>query len=204
MDLLWTHSFSLHKKLIDGLELCGLLVDYCDVFISCLDSHSDGTHSLQWIHWWASDIMLNSSKSVPMKKQTHLHLIWPEMSTFSVNIHFWLNYSCKRPTKLILIFRFTISIRIIVPSPFFPPRLAEGLYWDVHGIFYRCWKFPCVRYVSYNDSSLFLVLYGPSTPITFKEVVSGWIHWRWTSQTNSVLKFCAWDILSLGWYTLLG
>ncbi len=21
-------------------------VDYCDVFISCLDSHSDGTHSL--------------------------------------------------------------------------------------------------------------------------------------------------------------
>ncbi len=30
---------------------CGLLVDYCDVFISCLDSHSDGTHSLQRIHW---------------------------------------------------------------------------------------------------------------------------------------------------------
>ncbi len=27
----------------------GLLVDYCDVFISCLDSHSDGTHSLQRI-----------------------------------------------------------------------------------------------------------------------------------------------------------
>uniref|UniRef100_A0A8C2Q1L2 Ras-related protein Rab-28 n=1 Tax=Cyprinus carpio TaxID=7962 RepID=A0A8C2Q1L2_CYPCA len=34
----------------DGLECCGLLVDYCDVFISCLDSHSDGTHSLQSIH----------------------------------------------------------------------------------------------------------------------------------------------------------
>ncbi len=30
-------------------------VDYCDVFISCLDSHSDGTHSLQRIHWLASD-----------------------------------------------------------------------------------------------------------------------------------------------------
>ncbi len=25
--------------------------DYCDVFVSCLDSHSDGTHSLQSIHW---------------------------------------------------------------------------------------------------------------------------------------------------------
>ncbi len=28
-------------------------VDYCDVFISCLDSHSDGTHSLPLVSkWW--------------------------------------------------------------------------------------------------------------------------------------------------------
>ncbi len=40
----------LHKMLTDGLEWCGSLVDYCDVFISCLDfRHSDGTHSLQTI-----------------------------------------------------------------------------------------------------------------------------------------------------------
>ncbi len=38
MDLFLTNSFP-HKKLID--------VQDCDVFISCLDSHSDGTHSLQ-------------------------------------------------------------------------------------------------------------------------------------------------------------
>ncbi len=56
------------------LLLCGLLVDYCDVFISSLNTHSDGTHSLQRIHWWASDIMLNFFKSVMMKKQTHLNL----------------------------------------------------------------------------------------------------------------------------------
>ncbi len=56
------NSFSLHKMLIDGLE-SGLLLDYCDVFISCLYSHSDGTHSLQSIHWRASDVMLNFSKS---------------------------------------------------------------------------------------------------------------------------------------------
>ncbi len=49
-------------------------VDYCDVSISCFDSHSDGTHSLQRIHWWASDAMLNFSRSVLMKKQTHLYL----------------------------------------------------------------------------------------------------------------------------------
>ncbi len=47
---LQTHSFSLNKILIDGLELCELLVEYCDVFIRCLDSLSDGTHSLQRIH----------------------------------------------------------------------------------------------------------------------------------------------------------
>ncbi len=64
---LQTHSLSLYKTLTDGLELCGLLVDYCDVFISYLDSHSDGTHSLQRIHWWASDVMLLFSKSVQMK-----------------------------------------------------------------------------------------------------------------------------------------
>ncbi len=48
----------LYKMLTDGLEWCGLLVGYCDVFISCLDSHSDGTHSLQRIHCWDSDAML--------------------------------------------------------------------------------------------------------------------------------------------------
>ncbi len=63
-----------HKMLTDGLERCELLVDYCDVFISCLDS--DGTHSLQRIHWWTGDVMLHFYKSVLMKK--HLHLGWPE------------------------------------------------------------------------------------------------------------------------------
>ncbi len=45
---LTTTQLSLHKMLIYGLELCELLVDYCDAFISCLDS--DGTHSLQRFH----------------------------------------------------------------------------------------------------------------------------------------------------------
>ncbi len=53
-------KLSLHKTSIDGLESCGSLVDYCVVFFSCLDSHSDGTHSLQRIHWWASDSRIQS------------------------------------------------------------------------------------------------------------------------------------------------
>ncbi len=36
-----------NKMLIDWLESFGLLMYYCDVFISCLNSYSDGTHSLQ-------------------------------------------------------------------------------------------------------------------------------------------------------------
>ncbi len=53
--------FSGVRTLTDGLESFVLLEDYCDVFISCLNTHSDGTHSLQMIHWWESDVMLNFS-----------------------------------------------------------------------------------------------------------------------------------------------
>ncbi len=81
-------SFLIHKMLIDGLELCGLLVDYCVVFISSLDSHSDGTHSMQSINWWESDVMPHFSKSFVIKKQTHLHLDGLRMSQFSANFHF--------------------------------------------------------------------------------------------------------------------
>ncbi len=37
----------LFTNAVDGLESSGLFVDYYDAFIRCLDSHSDGTHSLQ-------------------------------------------------------------------------------------------------------------------------------------------------------------
>ncbi len=33
-------------------------------FISCLDSHSDGTHSLERIHWWASDVIVKISPNL--------------------------------------------------------------------------------------------------------------------------------------------
>ncbi len=68
------------------------VVDYLEVLWI---THSDGTHSLQRIHWWASDGMLNYSKSIQIKKQTHLHLEWPEVSKFSANLDFWVNYSFK-------------------------------------------------------------------------------------------------------------
>ncbi len=92
LNLLQTHSCPLHK-LLDGLDLCELLEDYCDVLISCLDSHSDGTHSLRRIHWWASDVMLHFSKSVLMKKQTHLLILKDSIffSKFSILGELYLN-----------------------------------------------------------------------------------------------------------------
>ncbi len=49
-------------------------VDYCDVFISVLDSHSDGTHSLQ-----STETLMQCYISPNlMKKLTHLLIGQPE------------------------------------------------------------------------------------------------------------------------------
>ncbi len=52
IDLLfYNHAAFFHKMLIDVLEMRGLLVDYCNVFINSLVSYSNDTHSLQRSHW---------------------------------------------------------------------------------------------------------------------------------------------------------
>ncbi len=94
MDLFLTNHFLCHKTVSDGLESCEWFVDYWDVFfINCLDSHSNGTHSPQMIHWWESDAMLNFYKSVLLKKQAHLNLGWPEGEYIWTYFKFWVNYS---------------------------------------------------------------------------------------------------------------
>ncbi len=45
-------------QLLTSQDINCWTVDYCDVFISGLDS--DGTHS---IHWWESDVMITFFKS---------------------------------------------------------------------------------------------------------------------------------------------
>ncbi len=60
------------------------------LFISCLDSHSDGTHSLQRIHWWTSDGMISSNLFWWRNKITLNGL---RESKLSANVHFWVNYS---------------------------------------------------------------------------------------------------------------
>ncbi len=74
--------------LFDGLEwiTCGLLWGFYQLF--GLWYNFDGTHSLERIHWWASDTMLHFSKSVLMKKQMYPHFGWPEGG------HIFITFSC--------------------------------------------------------------------------------------------------------------
>lgn len=53
--LLQTSSFSHHKMFIEGLESCGLLKDYCDAFINCLNySFKEywGLNNIRHIHFF--------------------------------------------------------------------------------------------------------------------------------------------------------
>ncbi len=70
--------------------VCGVLVDYCEVFLSCLDSHSDGTHSLQSILWWANDGMLHFCKS---EEETNSSTSW--VTWGFIIYYYYLLYSIK-------------------------------------------------------------------------------------------------------------
>ncbi len=86
------------------------------MFLSAVWTHSDGTHSLQRIHCWASDVKLNFSKSVLIKKQTHRHLWWPESKYIFSKFkflgffvkYFHLNYSLKCGLIIQILFEATI------------------------------------------------------------------------------------------------
>ncbi len=77
-------------------------VDYCDVFISSLDSHSDGTHSLQRTHWWDTDAMLHLSESFLFGSQQRwslsllvLTLIFPALLPCLVRDSLWTALQTK-------------------------------------------------------------------------------------------------------------
>ncbi len=81
-SLILNYFFMISYKHVAFLIIRQLLdwsgVDYCDVFISCLDSHSDGTHSLQRIHWWASNVIIYFSKSDEETKSSTSQMAWGE------------------------------------------------------------------------------------------------------------------------------
>ncbi len=98
-------EFWLHKMLIDGLEWCGLLWFYYFYLLLTVLIHSDGTHSLQWIHWWASDRMLHFSK---FDEETNSYILdGLKMSNLSANFHFWVDYSFKDDLNIVFYLRKT-------------------------------------------------------------------------------------------------
>ncbi len=90
------NSFCLLKMLTDGL----VCVDYLWIIVmflfSCLDSHSDGTHSLQRIHWWAT--VMNCYISPKSDEET-----WPEGEKYIQWMFlFWVNYSFNMHSCIVL------------------------------------------------------------------------------------------------------
>ncbi len=86
--------------------------------MDCLNTNTQ-LFTLQDSNWWTGDMWIscglsfwrhpftaedplaskwcnaNFSKSILMKKQTHLHLEWPEGKYILANSHVWVNYSLK-------------------------------------------------------------------------------------------------------------
>ncbi len=100
---------------------CGLLVDYCDVFISCLDSHSDGTHSLQSIHWWISDGILHFSKSDEETNSATSQMAWE-----------WAH------TQQIITFRWTIHFKYLICRSWHHSHYYKHLFYFSHPSAHSC------------------------------------------------------------------
>ncbi len=62
----------MHLLTSQDIQLCGLLVDYCNALINSL---SDGTHSLM-IHLWVGEVLLHFFKSVP--NEVTNSSVWPD------------------------------------------------------------------------------------------------------------------------------
>ncbi len=114
-----TKTYGLYRflfhMLIDGLKSYEFLVDYRNVFISSLDYHSDGTHSLQRIHWWASDAMLYFSKN---KLSTSLMACgwahFQQIFIFGWTIPFFFSCTLENPDQLhIAMLTQTVEILVV-------------------------------------------------------------------------------------------
>ncbi len=64
------------------------------LFISCLDSYSDGTHSLKKIHWWTSAVMIHfSDVKICSEEETNSSTSWMAWCEYFFSKVKCLNYS---------------------------------------------------------------------------------------------------------------
>ncbi len=83
-------------------------VDYCDVFISCLDSHSNGTHSLQRIVMWCNDTFLQICSHEETNSSASW-IAWGWVHFLQIFI-FGVNYSFKGQHKMAYTIHFIFII----------------------------------------------------------------------------------------------
>ncbi len=94
-------------------------------------SHSDGTHSLQMIHWWASDGMLNFSKSEEPKSATSWMVSRCHCSHDNEANFITLKDSSPKNENSVIIYS---------PSSSSKPVWISLFCWTQRKIFWRMWE----------------------------------------------------------------
>ncbi len=90
-------------------RVTGVVWNYCDVFISCLDSHSDGTHSLQRIPLVSKWLQCYISPNLFWRRNKLIYILDDlRVSTFSANVLFCVNYSFNNHCVIKIWARFVI------------------------------------------------------------------------------------------------
>ncbi len=129
----YKHSFSLHKTSIDGLEWCGLLVDYFDV-LSCLNSF--------WRHPFTAEDPLVSRWCEPK----YFQICSDEETNSSTSWMAWGWVNCK----YFFIFESCIPFRLVFPHvmvfPYAMNRPSRCIY--SHIIALRCTEL--IKYDTYG------------------------------------------------------
>ncbi len=176
--------------LTDGLEWCGLLVDYCDVFISCLDSHSDGTHSLQSIHCWDTDAMLHFSKSDEETNSSTSWMAWGWVFIFGWTIplrfSFYQSMHCLYWHALSLCYCQENALAFDLCQYEFNPKCNSPCY-PVKYLYNRLWQhlqpWVSISFALSISLQFFLVLLCKTAP----------------AQSGCMKIMSAWHKLSVGW-----
>ncbi len=155
-------------------------VDYCDVFISCLDSHSDGTHSPQRIHCWDSDAMLHFSKS---DEETISSLISWRWALFS-------KFIFVRTTPLTVIASAVLCFTADGRNARHLTYLIFENLWDDHRHFMFCSPLKCTK--SRQGNSLLHLT--SSTVQKYKSIASSKIIVKKTNETRSSYQDPLWSL----------
>ncbi len=93
---LLTHSFSLHNMLIDGLEWCGLLWCFYQLFRLSFWRHPFTAEDLL-LSKWCNAKFLQICSSEEINSSTTFWMAWGWK--FSANFLFWMIYSFKQPSR---------------------------------------------------------------------------------------------------------